>query len=345
MRQDGILLSEIAKLVEAELLGSPDIKIFSISPFNEMRDGCLSFTSRKQERSWSAIGSKIKVGALIVETTTTLQASEGVALLKVGDPLKAVARVAFEYFSVPRPEPGISKNADVHPSAEIGQRVHIGAFCSVGAGAKIGDDAVLYPHVVLYQNVQVGARSILHAGAVIREECLIGADSVIQSGAVIGAEGFGYFVDPVKGIQAVPQIGNVVLKDRVDVGANACVDRATFGTTQIGTRTKIDNLVQIGHNVKVGTDSFICGLAGIAGSTTLGNQIVIGGCVGVADHLNIGDKIRVGGQAGVINDLVEPGDYLGYPAIPAKTWHRQTKALRDLLNLTKQTRKSSDKRK
>ena len=156
----------------------------------------------------------------------------------------------------------------------------------------------------------------------IREDCIVGSDTVIQNGAVIGADGFGYVPDKELGLAPVPQVGVVVLSDRVDVGANACIDRATLGTTLVGLGTKIDNLVQVGHNTKIGKFAILCGQTGVAGSCDIGNQVVLGGAVGVADHIQIVDGCRIAGKSVVFGNLTEKNDYAGYPARPAGEWRR-----------------------
>jgi UDP-3-O-[3-hydroxymyristoyl] glucosamine N-acyltransferase len=210
----------------------------------------------------------------------------------------------------------------VHPSAKIGSGVSIGEFAVVGPLTEIGDNVVIHPHVVLYPGVKIGPRSIIHSHAAIREDSVLGAETVIQNGAVIGADGFGYVPDAKLGLVGVPQLGTVNLGDRVEVGANSAIDRATLGTTTIGLGTKIDNLVQIGHNTRIGRFSILCGQVGIAGSCEIGNQVVIGGQAGVGDHLKIADGIRVGAKSGVVSDLTEKGDYLGFPPLPAQVARR-----------------------
>ena len=224
----------------------------------------------------------------------------------------------------------ISPRAAVAASAQIGKGVSIGDFVSIGEGCIIGDNVTIYPNVVVYPEVKIGPGVTIHAGAIIRERCELGADVIIQNGAVVGADGFGYIPDAQQGVRAVPQVGTVALAPRVEVGANSCIDRGAFGKTQIGLATKVDNLVQIGHNVRIGQFSFVCGQVAIAGSAVLGNQVTIGGNTGVSGHLTIADKVRVAGNSGVTSSLDKSGDYGGFPAQPAAAWRRQVAALRRL---------------
>jgi len=198
---------------------------------------------------------------------------------------------------------------------------------------------VIHPHVTVYPGVRVGARSVLHAGVVIREDCIIGEDNVLQPGAVIGADGFGYIPDPTFGLRPVPQVGHVVLAERVEVGANSCIDRATLGVTAVDTGTKIDNHVQVGHNTKIGKNSILCGMVGIAGSAHIGSNVTLAGYVGVGDHVSIVDNVRVGAKGGVSSDIREPGDWCGYPVVKGHRWRMQCAALEQLPELMRDFKK------
>ncbi|MCL4123974.1 UNVERIFIED_CONTAM: hypothetical protein GTU68_043447 [Idotea baltica] len=220
------------------------------------------------------------------------------------------------------PFSGISDKAEIDPSAKIGKDVSIAAFSVIGRNSIIENNVTIHPNVVVYNDCVIGENSIIHSGAHIRENCSLGKNSLVQNGAVIGSDGFGYIPDPQLGLKQVPQIGKSILKDHVDIGANACVDRGALGDTTIAQGTKIDNLVQVGHNVEIGNHSILCAHAAVGGSTKIGNQVVLGGCVGVADHVEIGNNVRMGGKTVVFYDVKEPGDYLGIPAMPAKQWQR-----------------------
>ena len=339
----GIPIKEIASLIEAEVIGPDTALIKNLCPLDEPKACGLSFSNSLKESDWAKSCNNDGIIALIVSSKAEISsAPTAFTILKVKNPLIAISKLSKGLLILPLPEPGISPKADVHPSARIASDAHVGAFCSIAAGAVIKSKVVLHPHVVVYAQAEIGERTIVHAGAVIRERSIVGPDNVIQCGAVIGADGFGYFPGE-KGLEPVPQVGQVVLESFVDVGANTCIDRATLGTTQIGARTKIDNLVQIGHNVKVGNDSILCGQVGIAGSSKIGKRVTLGGQVGVADHLSVSDGTRVGAQAGVVTDLPEQGDYHGHPAVKASVWRRQMVSLRNLPELLRKLRhKNSD---
>ena len=208
----------------------------------------------------------------------------------------------------------------------------------IGAEVQIGNNVTIHPHVVIYPGTIIEDDCIIHSGAIIREYCHLKKGCVIQNGAVIGSDGFGYVPDPALGLRAVPQVGRAVLGPLVDVGANSCIDRGALGDTSISLGTKVDNLVQVGHNVSIGEHTIVCGQSGIAGSTRIGARCVLGGSTGVGDHLNIPDDCRFGGNSGVITAIDEPGDYMGHPAIPAQQWRRQGVAVKKLPGLLKDVR-------
>jgi UDP-3-O-[3-hydroxymyristoyl] glucosamine N-acyltransferase LpxD len=192
----------------------------------------------------------------------------------------------------------------------------------IGEDVRIEEGAVLRDRVTLYPHSSVGARTVLHSGVVIREQCRIGADCILHNNTVIGADGFGYVPDRKVGLRKVPQIGNVEIGDRVEIGSNTCIDRGAFGSTLVGAGTKIDNLVQIGHNVVIGSNCIICGQVGIAGSAVIGDRVVLGGSVGVADHVTIVPDVRIGARGAVHTSIEKPGDYAGFPIMPARAWRR-----------------------
>ncbi len=210
---------------------------------------------------------------------------------------------------------------------------------NIDSSVKIGANTLIHPSAVIYPNVQIGSNTIIHAGVIIREDSIIGDSCIIQPNCVIGADGFGYIPDPKLGLKAVPQVGNVIIGNRVDIGANSCIDRATIGSTIIGDGTKIDNLVQIGHNVIIGKNCIICGQVGIAGSCTIGDQVVFAGKSGSVDHIKIASKVRIGACSTVLSDILEPGDYSGSPAIKASLFYRNLVHIKNLHNIISEFKK------
>jgi UDP-3-O-[3-hydroxymyristoyl] glucosamine N-acyltransferase len=269
-------------------------------------------------------------------------APEGKWILIVPDPQIAYVDILENYF-LDREDSflpsGIHSTAAIDSSANVSPDAKIGAYVVIGANCLVESGVTLHPHVVLYHNVTVKSGAILHAHAVIREHSIIGQSCTIQAGAVIGSDGFGYIQDPKVGIRPVPQVGTVEISDLVDIGSNTCVDRAASGVTRIGKGTKLDNLVQIGHNVEVGNNSIICGQVGIGGSSKIGDGVVLGGQSGIGDHLKITSGVRIGGAGVVISSVEQPGDYMGYPVQSAFKWRRALAAQLALPDFFKNLRK------
>ena len=225
----------------------------------------------------------------------------------------------------PRPpvaELGIHATAAVDPGARLGDRVAIGAHAVIADGAVLADGVVVGPGSCIGVGSRIGAGSVLRERVVVADGVVIGARCLLQAGAVIGSDGFGFASGP-RGAERIHQLGGVVLGDDVEVGANACVDRATLGWTIIGDRSKLDNLVQVAHNVRLGTDVLIAGQAGIAGSTTVGDRVIVGGAAGLSDHVRIGDDARIAGGAGVTKSVPAGESWGGYPAQPVARWARE----------------------
>ena len=331
-----IPLTELISKLNVTVNAPSSAVVHGLAPLKEAGPHDLSFLQATRLEEASRRLSETQACAVLVADSLTSLQSDTATLIRVRDPLGSLLSLIPQFFS-PSPLPeGIHATAVIDPSARIEDDVSIGPYAVIGPLVRIEAGSRLYSHVVVYPGAHIGARAVLHAGAIIREGCVIGPDCVIQNGAIIGADGFGYISDREIGLKTIPQVGNVTLAARVDVGANACIDRATLGSTRIGRSTKIDNLVQIGHNVTIGETSVVCGHTGIAGSCSIGSRVTVAGAVGIRDHTTIGDDIRIGGGSMVFGNLTERGDYLGYPAQPALEWKRQIAALRRLPTLIRQ---------
>jgi UDP-3-O-[3-hydroxymyristoyl] glucosamine N-acyltransferase len=323
--------------LQASLYGNSDLAITGLCPVLSPTVGHLTFIKGKSPTAaWRSL-IKLPEVAVLVEPAVVpdpeILRSLRCVVLVVANPHSAFVD-AVEFFYEPEAASiGVDPTARIDPTATLGAGVSIGAFCVVGPHAQIASGAVLDNSVTIGRDVSIGSRTHLHSGVVIREGCSIGNDCVIHNNAVIGADGFGYIPDATIGIRKVPQVGIVVIGDHVEIGASTSIDRATVGTTSIGSHTKIDNQVQIGHNVRIGRQCLICAQVGIAGSAVIGDGVILGGGTGVADHVQVGSRIRVGGHAGVTSDILEPGDYLGMPATKAGTYRRQQASLKKLTRL------------
>jgi UDP-3-O-[3-hydroxymyristoyl] glucosamine N-acyltransferase len=261
----------------------------------------------------------------------------GPPLLRTRTPILAFARALALFHTPPRPAPGISPHAAVAADAVVDASATVGPFVAIGAGAQVGAGTILHSHVAVGAGCVVGRDCEIHAHASIRERVRLGDRVIVQNGAVIGSDGFGFTPDAEGRQVKVPQIGTVIVEDDVEIGANTTIDRATVGETRIGAGSKIDNLVQVGHNVRLGRDVLLAAQVGISGSATLEDSVTLGGQVGVAGHIVVGRGAIAAGQSGVTNS-VEPGRFVtGYPAIDNRAWRKasvvfaQLPALRERL--------------
>lgn len=323
--KNGVPLSEVAAKAGAVLHGDPDSRILGLCSLEAPREGYVTFARVKSPSALNTILAAQKCSALVISNKHPLPSDlpGKMALLTAPDPYSAFLKLVPLFYEAQVWPVGIHATAAVASTAKIGADVFIGPGCTVGENVIIGNNVVLTSNVTLYENVEIGHRTTIHAGVSVRELCRIGEDCTIHNNAVIGVDGFGYVPNAEGELVKVPQVGRVIIENRVEIGANACIDRGAFGDTIIGRGTKIDNLAQIGHNVVMGANVVICGQVGIAGSVIIGDHVVLGGQAGVGDHVRIASGCRVAAQSGVTTNLTERGDYAGFPAVPARSWRRQ----------------------
>jgi UDP-3-O-[3-hydroxymyristoyl] glucosamine N-acyltransferase len=328
---------ELAALVGAELRGKGDITITHIDSLERAGPGALSFIrNARYAKEWAVS----KAAAALITRDIPLADIENQleptpfhgprALLLVADADLAMIRVLDVFAARPTPPtPGIHPTAVVDPSANVAPSAAVGPLSIIGPGATIGEASHLVGNVYIGQDARIGDRVTLHPGVNVLDRCVIGNDCIIHAGTAIGADGFGYRPSPDgRGLLKIPHIGNVVIGDHVEIGANSCVDRAKFGSTTVGAGTKIDNLVQIAHGCRVGRSCIICGQTGLAGSSIVGDGVIIGGGVGVADNVEIGSGARIAALAGVTSNVPAGQTWMGAPAAPAGEWRRAYAALR-----------------
>lgn len=310
-----IKLSEIAKLVGGKLIGDADLIIDSVAKIDEAKKGDLTFLYLSHyEKFFSSTGAS----AILVKPDFNKTRSD-ISYIEVDAPEKAFAYVIINFFSPEFKLNGIDKTAFIDPSSSVGNNVALGKNVVIGANCVIGNNVKIFHNTVLLDNVEVGENSILFQNISIREDCKIGKRVIIHPGAVIGADGFGYQKDEKGVYHKVPQIGNVVIEDDVEIGANSTVDRAAMGSTIIKKGSKIDNLVQIAHNVSVGSNTVMSAQSGVSGSVKIGNNSILAGQVGIAGHLEIGDNVILIAQSGVSKSITKPGMYFGTPAKEFRT--------------------------
>jgi UDP-3-O-[3-hydroxymyristoyl] glucosamine N-acyltransferase len=304
-----LTLSAVAELVGARLVGDGALPVRGVAPLSEAEGDEVAFLANPRYRKDLE---QTRAAAVLVAEPVEGAAS---AQLVVADPYAAYARLMRHLFERPRKAAGVSPDARVDPGARLGAEPDVAAFVTVGPGTVIGDRATLHPGVRIEADCVLGDDVTLHPNVVVREGCRIGNRVTVHAGTVIGADGFGYATEGGEH-KKIPHVGGVVLEDDVELGANVTIDRAVLGDTVVGAGTKIDNLVQVGHNVRLGRGCLIVSQVGISGSTVLGNYVVLGGQVGVAGHLRIGTGARVGAKGGVTKDVPDGQTVSGFPASP-----------------------------
>ena len=322
-------LIEIAEFLNGEVVGDSDMEITGLAKIESAQSGELTFLANQK---YSKYLEETNASAIIVSKT---QESVKLPHIKVDDPYFAFLK-ALELLHPPEiPDiKGIHSTAVIADSASIGEKVSIGAFVYVGENVKIGDETIIYPNCVVLDNVSIGKKSILFPNVSIRESCQIGSNTIIHNGTVIGSDGFG-FAPKGESYDKIPQLGKVVIGDNVEIGANCTIDRATLGETIIKDGCKIDNLVQIAHNVIIEENTVIVAQAGISGSTKVGKHVTIAGQVGIVGHVKIGDNAILAAKAGISKDVPEGEIWFGYPALPLMKQKKIDVSLRHLPELLK----------
>jgi UDP-3-O-[3-hydroxymyristoyl] glucosamine N-acyltransferase len=326
-------LQEINEVLKGTIVGDTSTKMTAPEQLELASTSEISFIgNKKYEKFWE----NSKACAAVVNQDISIEPGENRAFIKVKNADLAMSQV-LELFAPPTPlfSINIHPTATVDETATIGNGTRIGAGSYIGPKVILGENITIYPNVTILDECTIGNNSIIWSGAVIRERCHLGNNCIIHPNAAIGADGFGFRPCPERGLAKIPQIGNVILGNGVEIGANTCVDRGKFSSTILGDGCKIDNLVQIGHNSKLGKFCIMAGNSGLAGSVTLGNGVIIGGSASIKDHTTIGDGAIVGAGSGVTGDIPAGKTMLGYPAIDARDALRQWAILKRLVNDSK----------
>lgn len=309
-------LFELSRLLDVPLKGDGNVVIDGVGPLETAGPTHLTFLANPKYRG-KLDGSR--AAAVIVDPS--LQ-DVGRPVLISSNPYWTMAKAAQLFYSPPRLDPGIHPTALVSPHASIASDAAIGPWVHVGPGSTVGTRSRLYGHVYVGADVTIGQECLIYPHVTILDGCRLGNRVIIHSGTVIGSDGFGFAQDAQGRSTKIPQTGIVHIDDDVEIGANCAVDRATFGKTWIQEGVKIDNLVQIAHNVTIGRYSIIVAQVGIAGSVTLGNHVVLGGQVGIAGHLKVGDRVRIAAKSAISHSVEADQDLMGVPAMPHKQWLR-----------------------
>ncbi|MBK1442073.1 UDP-3-O-(3-hydroxymyristoyl)glucosamine N-acyltransferase [Parapedobacter sp. ISTM3] len=305
---------QIATLVNGSLEGNPDVMVEQLAKIEEASTGSLSFLSNPKYEQYLYT---TRASVIIINEDLKLDRPIASTLIRVKNAYTAFSLLLELYNKMRLDKAGIEEPVFIHPSAKIGKNVYIGAFAYIDKDVVIGDNAKIYPHVYIGDNVKIGHDTTLFAGVSVYFDCVIGSHVIIHSGTVIGSDGFGFAPQEDGTYNKISQIGNVVIEDKVEIGANTVIDRATMGSTIIREGVKLDNLIQIAHNVEIGKHTVIAAQSGISGSTKVGENTVIGGQVGIVGHINIANGSQIQAQSGVNRTIAEEGKkWSGSPATP-----------------------------
>lgn len=338
-------VSQIANLVNGEVVGNPEAKVRSFAKIEEAAPGDLTFLANPK---YTHFIYGTKASAVLVHRDFQPEQAIDATLIKVDDPYAVLSNL-LEYASAAlNAHPvGVEQPSFVAEGVEIPHDAYIGAFAYIAKGAKIANNVKIYPQAYIGANVEIGEGSIIYPGAKIYHDCKIGANCIVHAGAVIGADGFGFAPLPDGSYHKIPQIGIVILQDDVEIGANTTVDRATMGATVICRGAKLDNLIQAAHNTEIGENTVIAAQTGVAGSTKIGSGCMIGGQVGFAGHIKVGNNVQIGAQSGIPNNVADNSRLMGYPAVDAADFARQTvriKRLADLYSRVDQLERKNEKK-
>jgi UDP-3-O-[3-hydroxymyristoyl] glucosamine N-acyltransferase len=323
---------QIAGLLQGEIDGDPGAKVSGLSKIEEGTPGTLSFLANPKYIQYIY---STRASIVIVSKEFVPEQPVSATLIKVDDAYGSFAKLLEMYNQVRRDKKGIETPSFISPSATVGTDVYIGAFAYIGAASKIGNNVKIYPNCYIGENVTIGDNTTLFAGTMVYSDCVIGADCTLHAGVIIGGDGFG-FAPSSGSYQKVAQIGNVIIEDHVEIGAGTAIDRATLGSTIIRKGVKLDNLIQIAHNVEIGENTVIAAQTGIAGSTKIGRDCLIGGQVGIVGHITIADNTKIAAQSGIGNTITEPGTIVqGSPAFSIGDYKKSYVFFRKLPELEK----------
>ena len=322
---------DIASFLNGEIVGNSNVRIFKVSKIEEGEPGSLSFFSNPKYENYLYT---TRASVVLVNKEFEPRAEIGATLIKVDDAYQAFASLLDLFAQTTQiMKKGIESPSFISDSAEYGADIYVGVFAVIGKNAKIGENVKIFPQAYVGDNVTIGDNTILYAGVKIYDDCVIGSNCILHSGAVIGSDGFGFAPQDDGTYKKIPQIGNVIIEDDVEIGANTTVDCGTFSPTIIRRGAKIDNLVQIAHNCEIGENTVIAGMVGMAGSTKIGKNCKLAGQVGLAGHLTIGDNVQIGAQSGVTKSIKDNQIVLSSPAVNYKEAIKTYTIIRNLPKL------------
>lgn len=334
-----ITVKEAAELVGGKIFGNENLVFSSVAKIEKAETGDLTFLYHPTFEKFLE-----HTGASVILINTKIKKNrKDITYIEVEYPKFAFQKIIETYFAYVQNLKNIDESSFLSETAKLGNNVSIGKNVVISDGCEIGDNAKIFHNTILMDNVKIGSNCLFFPNITIRENCIIGDNVILHAGVVIGSDGFGYLNNSERKYIKIPQIGNVVIENDVEIGANTTVDRAALGSTIIKSGTKIDNLVQIAHNVEIGTDTAISSQTGISGSSKVGSNCILAGQVGLADHIEIGDNVIIGAQSGVPKSLPSNGRYFGYPAKDMRTSLRLEAHIRNLPNYSKKIKELENK--
>lgn len=317
---------QIAEYIQGVIEGDENATVHTFAKIEEGIPGAISFLSNPKYTHYiyDTLSSIV-----LVNKDFTPEKEVKATLIRVDNAYESLAKLMMLYEQSQPKRTGIHPLAYVAPTAKIGENVYLAPFACVGDNAEVGDGTELHPHATVGRGAKVGKNCILYANCNVYHDCRVGNNCILHSGSVIGADGFGFAPSP-EGYEKIPQIGIVILEDNVEVGANTCIDRATMGATIIRKGVKLDNLIQIAHNVEVGSHTVMASQVGVAGSTKVGEWCMFGGQVGIAGHIKIGNKVNLGAQSGVPGSIKDGQNLIGTPPMELKSYFKSSAVFRKL---------------
>jgi len=336
---------EIAEMVGGTVEGEEEIKVNDVAKIENGKPGTLSFLANPKYTPYLY---STRSSIVIINEDFKLNGGKPLkaTLIRTPDAYSAFAQVLQAYSKMLEPEAGIAKTAVVSPTASIGENVYIGDYVVIDDKATIGDNSKVYPHSYIGSKTKIGNGTSLFTGVKIYHDCSIGQECTIHAGTVIGSDGFGFAPQQQHDYKKIPQIGDVIIEDHVEIGANCTIDRATMGSTVIRKGVKLDNLIQVAHNVEIGENTVIAAQSGVSGSSRIGKNCMLGGQVGIAGHIDIADEVKIGAQSGISNHIKEKGaTVLGSPAYDISSFKRAFAYFRSLPKIVKRLEKLEKKQK
>ena len=321
--------SQIAAIVNGEIIGSSSVIVTDLAKIEEGKEGTLSFLSNPKYEEF-IYTTKSSICIVNKDFIPVKPLPLSLTLIKVENSYTCFAQLLELYDNLNKKEAKIEQPSFIDNSAVIGTDLYLGAFAYIGKNVEIGNKVVIYPNVYLGDNVKIGSNTVLHPGVSIYFGCKIGENCIIHAGTVVGSDGFGFAPNSEGVFQKIPQIGNVIIENNVEIGSNCAIDRATMGSTFIREGVKIDNLCQIAHNVEIGENSALAALVAVAGSAKIGKRVMIGGQAAINGHLSIADDTKIVGQSGVVKTVKEAVTLMGTPAIPLNDFKKSSVGFRKL---------------